>query len=198
MNTKKFWTSKNIAKMAILSAIACILMYIEFPLPIAPSFYKIDFSEVAALMGGFAMGPLAGVLIEAFKLILKIALKGSETAFVGEFANFIVGCGLIIPATIIYQRNKNKKSAIVGCLLGTVMMALIGVFANIYILLPFYEMVGFPISQVVALGAKITPLIHDLFSFVILCVLPFNLVKGILVSLVTFLLYKHVSPILHR
>ena len=198
MNHNKI-TTKEIAKIAILGALAFVLMLIEFPLPFAPAFYKLDFSETAVLMGGFALGPLAAVVIEALKIVLKLLFKGTSTVFVGEFANFAVGCALTVPAAILYKKHKTKRGALMGMVLGTLCMTIAGGLVNYFVMLPMYSsLYNMPMDVIIGMGTAIIPAVKDMFTFVLLCTVPFNLVKGVLVSLVTFLLYKHVSPILHK
>lgn len=198
-STKKLLTTRNIAKIAILSAIAFVLMLIEFPLPFAPSFYKLDFSEVAVLMGGFAMGPWAAVVIEGLKVILNLLFNGTITMGVGEAANFLIGCALCVPASWMYVRNKNRKTAMKGMLIGTLCMTIVGVLLNIYLLIPAYVAIaGISLDTIIGMGTQIFPAIHDVVTLALICVVPFNLLKGGLVSLFTALLYKHVSPLLHR
>lgn len=195
----KYFVVQRIAKIAILSAIAFLLMFIEFPLPFAPSFYKIDFSETAVLIGGFALGPAAAVIIEAMKIVLNLLFQGTTTAFVGEFANFIIGCALAVPASLIYQHHKTRKTAFIGMLVGTLCMTIAGSILNAVLLLPMYsKLYGMPMSALIAMGTAIIPAIKDVWTFVLFCVAPFNLVKGVVVSVITAILYKHISPILHR
>lgn len=197
--TKKVLSTKNIAKIAILGAISFVLMMFDFPLPVAPSFYKLDFSEVPILIGGFAMGPVAGIIIEALKVILSILFTGSSTMYVGEFANFLIGCAFVVPASLIYKKNKTKKSAIISLIVGTIVMTIVGVFANLFILIPAYSYFYIlPVETIISMGAAIFPIINSTFTFVITCVSLFNIIKGIIVSALTVLLYKHISPILHR
>ena len=189
---------QGIARIGILSAVAFVLMMFEVPLPIAPSFYKLDFSEVAVLMGGFAMGPAAAAAIEGIKIVLNLIFTGSITMGVGELANFLIGCALSVPAALIYQKNKSKKTAIKGMVIGTLCMTLAGVVLNYLVLLPAYvALAHFPMEAILAAGQEIFPFITNKFMFVLACVTPFNLIKGILVSLITLLLYKHISPLLH-
>ena len=139
MTKKKLFTTKNLAKIAILSAIATVLMYFDFPLPfIAPPFYKIDFSEVAVLIGGFALGPMSAAVIEFMKILLNLLFTSTQTAFVGEISNFIVGCAFVVPAAIIYQRNKTKKGAITGLVVGALTMTVLGFFSNLFVVIPAY------------------------------------------------------------
>lgn len=198
-SSKKLLTTRNIAKIAILAAIAFVLMLLEFPLPFAPSFYKLDFSEVAVLMGGFAMGPWAAVVIEAVKVLLNLLFNGTITMGVGELANFLIGCALVVPASWMYAHNKTRANAIKGMVAGTLCMTLAGVLLNIFVLIPAYvAFAGLSLDVIVGMGTMIFPVIHDVVSLALICVIPFNLVKGILVSVITALLYKHVSPLLHR
>lgn len=193
----KVLSARGITVIALLSALATVLMFIEIPLPFAPSFYKIDFSEVPVLIGTFALGPMAGVLIELIKNLLHIVVKGSDSAFVGELANFILGCSLVIPASLIYLRTKTKKSAIAGLVVGTICFVIAGCLLNAYLLLPVYAtMYHMPIDALVAMGTAVNPNITSLTGFVFMAVAPFNLLKGVLVSVVTILLYKQVSPII--
>ena len=189
-----------ITKCAILGAVAVILMFVEFPLPfIAPPFYKMDFSEVAVLVGGFAMGPAAAAVIEAVKIVLNLIFTGTSTQFVGEIANYLIGISLCLPAAYIYKRNKTKKNAIMGLVAGTLIMSLAGVLLNYFVLIPAYSFFyHLPLETIIAMGAQIFPFVSSKFMFVLICVTPFNLIKGTLVSLVTALLYKRVSPLLHR
>ena len=141
MNTKTVFSPKGMAKIGILSGLAVVLMLFEFPLPIAPSFYKLDFSELAVLLGGFSMGPMAAVMIEALKNILNVIFTGSGTAYVGEFANFVMGCMFVLPASLIYKMKKSRKHAVIGLAAGTVTMSVAAVFINALVLLPDY--IGF-------------------------------------------------------
>lgn len=184
--------------MAMFSAVAVVLMYFEFPLTfIAPSFYEMDFSEVPVMMGSFMLGPCAGVIIEAVKIILKICIKGTTTAFVGDFANFILGCVFVIPASVIYHFHKTKKNAVLGLAAGSIMLIVSGTFFNAYYLLPKYsELYGMPIQAFIAAGQEINGSIHDVLTFAALAVAPFNLVKSAVVSVITMLLYKYLSRLL--
>ncbi len=197
MNTKRKMTTKMITQIGMLGAIAVVLMLFDIPLPFAPSFYKIDFSEVPILVGCFAMGPAAGALIELVKIVLNLVINGTDTAFVGEIANLIIGCALCVPAGIIYKRKKSKKGALIGMGVGILCMTVLGCFINAYILLPTYAAAfNMPIDSLVAMGTAVNSNIQSLFTFVIFAVAPFNLLKGALVSLVVLCIYKKISPIL--
>lgn len=196
-DTERVLATRKIAVIGVFSAISAVLMVLEFPVPFAPFFYGLDFSELPALIGAFAYGPVAGVMIEFCKIVIKIFMKPTSTAFVGELANFMISCMLVLPASIIYLQKKSKKSAIIGTVTGTLIMAAFGAgFNAVYLIPKFAQMYGMPLEAIVALGTAIHPSIHDVTGLVILCVAPLNLLKGTLVSLMTILIYKKISPIL--
>ncbi len=198
MKEKKIFTVKNIVLMGMFGALGAVLMLFEFPLPfIAPSFYGLDLSEIPVLVGTFAMGPLAGVVTEAVKILVKLVLKPTTTGFVGEFANFCIGCALILPAGWSYKHNRTKKGALIGMAIGSVSMAIAGAVLNALIMLPFYSNF-MPLESIIAAGAEINPAISNIWTFVFFAVAPFNLIKGTLVSLITTLVYKRISVILHN
>ena len=193
----KILTTRKVAMVGMFSAIAGILMILELPMPFAPSFYKIDASELPVLICGFAFGPVAGVLTEFVKIVIKLFLKPTSTAFVGELANFCVGCSMILPATIIYHARKKKTTAVIGCTVGTIVMTIFGTLFNAVYLLPtFAVMFGMPLDALIGMGTALNANVTDVFTFVAFCVAPLNLIKGAAVSVLTFVLYKPLSPIL--
>ena len=191
-------STRKMAMIGMFSAIAAILHIMDFALPfIAPPFYKLDFSELPALIGAYAFGPFAGVMIEFLKILLKLIFKGTSTAFVGDLANFAVGCSFILPASVIYDFNKKKKTAILSCVVGTIVLTVFGTMFNALYLIPaFSALYGLGIEEIIAMGTSINKGITDLTSFVIIAVAPLNLIKGSVVSLITLLVYKKISPIL--
>ncbi len=187
---------RTIAQVGMLAAIATVIMLFEIPLPFAPSFYELDLSEVPVLVGCFAMGPIAGAVIELVKIILNFVINGTITGGIGEFANLMIGCALCVPAGIIYRKNRTRKGAIIGLITGTVFMTVIGCLLNAYVLLPVYAKVfQMPLDALVEFGTKINPAITSLSTFVMFAVAPFNILKGIVVSAITILIYKKISPI---
>lgn len=191
--------TRKVAVIGMFSAISAVLMLFEFPLPFAPSFYELDFSELPILIGAFAYGPAAGVMMEFIKILLKLFIKGTSTAFVGDLANFVVGCSLVLPASVIYAFRKNKKSAIIACIVGTLTITVFGTAFNaIYLLPAFAKMYHMPMDTLLAMGSEVNPLMTEgsIVSFVIVCVAPMNLIKGLSDSIVTLLIYKPLSPIL--
>lgn len=196
-DTQKILTTRKIAMIGMFSALAGVLMLFELPLPFAPSFYKLDFSELPVLICGFAFGPVAGVLTEFVKIIVKLLFKPTSTAFVGELANFCVGCSMILPATLIYHIKKKKVTAIVGCVTGTVVMTIFGTLFNAVYLLPtFAQMYGMPMDALIGMGTALNANVTDVLTFVCFCVAPLNLIKGAVDAGITFALYKPLSPIL--
>ena len=199
MKQTKLLSVKNLVTIAVLSAVAAVLMYLEFPLWFAPPFYELDFSEIPMLFCSFYLGPVAGVLAELLKNLIKLLLKGTSTAFVGEFANFAVSCALVLPASILYHIRKTKKSALVGLATGTVMMTVFGsAFNAIYLLPKFAALYGMPLDAIVAMGSEINGAIHSVSTLVLYAVAPLNLLKGAVVSAMTFLLYKRIERVLFR
>lgn len=196
---KKRFSTRNIAIIGMFSAIAFILMLFEIPLGFAPTFYKIDFSEVPVLIGSFALGPVAGVVIELCKILLYLFIKGTTTAFVGDFSNFVIGCSFVLPASIIYHVKKSRKTAIIGLVTGGVVMTVFGsAFNAIYLLPKFAELYGMPLDTIIAMGTAVNSHINSVTTMVLFAVVPFNLLKSILVSIITLILYKRISPLLKR
>ena len=192
--------ARRVSIIGMCTAIAIVLYTLDFPVPfLAPPFYKMDFSEIPVLLCGFFLGPSAGVICLALKVLIKLLLTGTTTAFVGDFANFIVGCTLILPAVIIYHVQKSKRSAMIGLIVGTVSMAVFGsAFNAIYLIPEFSRLFGLSLESIIAMGAAIHASIDSVNMLALLCVAPLNLVKGTAVSILTLLLYKHVARPLFR
>ena len=196
--TGRIFTTRKLAMIGMFSAIAMILHLFDFPLPFAPGFYKLDFSELPILVGAFAFGPAAGVMMEFIKILLKLFIKGTSTAFVGDLANFVIGCSFILPASAIYAFHKSKKTAIAACVIGTAILTLFGTAFNAVYLLPaFSKLYGMPLDSLLEMGSAVNPrAAGGIINFVAACVAPLNLIKGASVSLVTLLIYKPLSPII--
>lgn len=187
--------ARRVSIIGVCSAIATVLHMLDFPvLFLAPGFYKLDFSELPVLLCGFYLGPSATVACEAVKILLKLLIKSTSTAFVGDLANFVVGCSFVLPATIWYHAHKSKHSAIIGLTLGTVILSVFGsAFNAVYLLPKFAELYGMPLDTIIAMGTEIWPWVRNVPTFVMLCVAPLNLMKGTMVSVLTMLLYKRVA-----
>ena len=198
-DTEKILSTRKVAVIGVMAAISGVLMCFEIPLWFAPPFYKLDFSELPVLICGFAFGPMAGVLAEAVKVLVKLLIKGTSTAFVGDIANFVVGCSFVLTATIIYHIKKSKKTAIIACIAGTLCMTVAGTAFNAVYLLPkFAEMYGMPMDAIIAMGTAVNKNVNNVTTFVILCVAPLNLLKCTAVSLITILIYHPLRPILKK
>lgn len=191
--------TKVIAKVGVLAAVATLLMLLDFPLWFAPSFYKLDFSEVPVLLGAFALGPAAGAMIELVKILLNFVLNGTDTGGIGEIGNLLIGLSFIVPAGYIYKKHKSFKSAILGMVVGTISLAVVGAFFNYFLLLPVYSKIyGAPIQAFIDMAKALNPAITDLKTFIMYAVVPFNIFKGIVTSAMVMLIYKRLSPILHK
>jgi len=192
--TRQLSKARKLCIVSICAAIAAVLHIFDFPLPfLAPGFYKLDFSELPVMLCGFYLGPASAVACEGLKIILKLLIKGTSTAFVGDFANFTVGCSLVLPAVILYHTKKTRTTAIWGLISGTLFLTIFGSAFNALYLLPTFAKMFMPMEAIIASGQAIFPAINSVWSFVLLCVAPLNLIKGTAVSLLTLLLYKRVA-----
>ena len=181
---------------AMLGAVAAVLMYLEFPIPIMPAFVKLDVSELPALIASFAYGPVSGVLVCLIKNLIK--LPSTSTAAVGELFNFVMGALFVGVAGIVYKRNKTRKVAIVGALLGALVMAVVSVPYNYFIVYPAYVvMYHLPLEAIIGMYQAINPSVDGLLTCLLVFNLPFTFVKGVLDAVLCFLIYKPLSPILH-
>ena len=189
--TKSRLSIATMTRIAILAAAASILFLIEIPIV---AFYKLDLSNIPVLLGAFSMGPMPGVIILALKS--AIGLLHSSSAGVGELADFVMGAALVIPASVIYHRNKNRKNAIIGMAIGTVCMVIVGVLMNKWGMLPFY-MGAFHMDMDGIIKAAGVAGVDSEWKLLLLVTGPFNLLKGVVLSIVTALIYKPLSPILH-
>lgn len=185
--------TRTIVSVAMLSAVAYLLAFIEIQLPLSPSFAKMDVSDLPALVAAFSFGPMSGLLVELVKNGLQ--LFTTNTMGVGELANFLTGSALVCSAGIIYQRNKTKKTALLGCVSGSIAMALAAGILNYFVLLPLYENF-MPLEQVIASFTAFIPFIQTKLDVVLWNAIPFNLLKGCMISAVTMLIYKPLTPIL--
>jgi len=196
---KAFSSAHYLSYTAVFACLAGVLMLLEIPLFFAPGFYKIDLSEIPVLICTFYLGPVAGVAAELVKIMVKLLLKGTSTAFVGDFANFAVGCSFVLPASIVYHARPGRRTALLGMAVGTAVMTVFGsAFNAVYLLPKFAVLFKMPIEVIVGMGTKINPSITSVSTLVLFAVVPFNLLKGLVDSALTFLLYKRISPILHR
>ena len=181
----------TMTRIAILAAAASILFLLEIPIV---AFYKLDLSNIPVMLGAFSMGTVPGLIILGLKSL--IGLLHSSSAGVGELADFIMGAALLIPASMIYHRNKTRKNALTGMIIGTVCTAVVGVLVNKFIMLPFYMGAFHMDMEAIVAFANVSGVDSE-WKLLLLITGPFNLLKGAVLSAVTFLIYKPLSPILH-
>lgn len=190
---KKIINVRYMTMTAMLSAVAFVLMFLEFNVPFMPSFIKMDLSELPALIGAFAMGPASGVIICLIKNLLHLLM--STTGGVGELSNFILGALFVIPAGLMYKKKKGRKSALIGSLIGAVVMAVVSVFSNYFIVYPVYT-AFMPMDTIISMYQAILPSADTLLKCLVIFNMPFTFVKGLINVIITFLIYKHISPII--
>ena len=187
-----------LVKVAMLGVLAYVVMFLEFALPFFPSFLKLDFSDLIPLIGALALGPAAGLLTELLKNLLHL-LTASHTGGIGELANFIVGSAFCMTAGWIYLKNKTKKGAIIALLCSMLVMIVAGAVVNYFITVPLYALVlGWSTEMIVGMSNAVIPAIHDKLTLILYAFCPFNLLKSVILTLITIPLYKKVSPLLHR
>jgi len=191
-------TAHFVAKAGILCAVAIVLMYLEFAVPLMPTFLKFDFSEIAVLLAAFTLGPLSAILIELVKNLVH--LPGTMSGGIGEIANFVIGSFFVGTAGLIYKYRKTKQGALLGMFVGTLIMTVAACLINYYIMLPIYiNVVGFPLPAIIgATNAVGNTLVTDMKTLILFVFVPFNLFKGFVISIIVTLIYKRVSPLLHR
>ena len=168
---KNISNTQRITLIGIFSALAAVLMYLEIPFFFAPpEAYKLDFSEVPVLISSFMLGPVEGIITECLKIVIKLIIKPTSTAFVGEFANLVVGITFVLPASIIYKKKKTRKGALIGMTAGTLTMTVVGCFVNAFILLPAFAYLfgNVPVSEIIKLGTAVNPAITNMFTFIVL------------------------------
>ena len=194
---KKNLSLKNISKIAILAGLGAFLMLFDFPIFVAPSFYKLDLSDLPCLIGAFSMGPIPALLIQIIKILIKLLLKPTSTAFVGEMASLIMSSSYCVVASMIYTNKRTKNGAITAIFISSIVLVIVSCLVNYFIIIPAYvKLFGMPLETIIDLGKAIFPIIKDKLSFVICCVAPFNIIKVVIVDILTMILYKHISPLL--
>lgn len=196
IKSSRMFTTSTLVKVGILSAIGYILMFISVPIPtLFPEFLKIDVSDVTALLGGIALGPAAGVMVEFLKNLLQFITGMSTTGGIGELANFIIGGAFVFTVSFLYRENKNLRNLILGLVMGILVMTIVGCLSNYFIMLPFYSSI-MPIESVIEMGSAINPIIVDKLSLVIWLIAPFNILKASIISLITVIMYKRTEKVL--
>ena len=184
---------RTISMTAMLSAVAYLLAFVEFPVPLSPSFARMDLSDLPALIGAFAFGPISGLLIELVKNALQ--LLTTSTGGIGEIANFLMGASYVVAAGVLYKHRKTKKTALLACIAASLAMGFAAALANYFILLPLFE-TFMPLDQLIASFGAFLPFIHTKLDIVLFNALPFNILKGLVIGGFTMLTYKRLTPIL--
>ena len=190
---KKTLSVQYLTRIAVLTALSSILYMISIPIV---AFYSLDLSNLPVLLGAFSMGPVAGLIILGLKSL--IGCLTSSTMYVGELADFIMGAAVVLPAALIYQRNKSRKGALIGMITGTVALILAGCLTNAYLLIPFYmKAFGMPMEAIIGMCAQALPFVDTELKVILFVTAPFNLLKGVVLCILTYMIYKPLSPLLH-
>lgn len=190
---EKVVSTRTITMTALLAAIAYILAFLEFPVPLSPSFARMDLSDLPALIGAFAFGPVTGVMIELIKNALQ--LLSTSTGGIGELANFLIGASYVLTAGFIYKNRKTKKMAIGACVISSLIMGIAAAIVNYFILLPLFE-TFMPLAQLIASFGEFLPFIQTKLDVVLYNALPFNMMKGLIIGAITMVIYKKLTPVL--
>lgn len=192
--TKKVLTTKNLTMIAMFSAISAVLMVFEIQLPFSPSFVKFDFSDLPVMLGGFLIGPFAGGIIVFMKILLHFLLNGTTSFFVGDLSNLLLPLSFVLPASFIYQQKKTKKTTIQGLLVSIICTSLLAIIFNLFLIFPLYlKVLNLKMVDLINMIHVVNPLVKDVFTMIVFSLLPFNLFKYSIVSMITMLSYKKLS-----
>lgn len=190
---------RQFSLIAMLGAIGAILMVIRFPLPFLPPFLSFDLSAIPELIGGFALGPVAAVLVVIMKITIQLVISGTNSMFTGELQGFLLSCAFVVPASYLYQRNKTRNEALIGMGIGVLICTVVAIFTNLYLIIPFYiQLYGMRMDQIIQMCQTVNPAVDSVLKLVLIGIVPFNLIKCIVNCLVTFAVYKKISPLIHR
>lgn len=193
--TRRRSNTQTMVKISVLGAISALLMIFKFPLPFAPPFMTVDIGDLGVLVAGFALGSVAGILTSAIKILLNLIINGTSTGGVGELSNFIISSIFVVVACGIYRKNKTKKSALLGLIVGILAYTIVACISNYFVIFPLY---GINLAEFTKEFAKINPMASSPMMFVLFSIVPFNLVKGAIVAVVTMALYKPLSRFLKK
>ena len=188
---------KKIAFIGLMGAVSAVLMLFRFPLPFMPPFLSFDFSGLMEMLGGFMFGPMATVCIIIVKIMLQLVMQGSFSLGTGELQNLILSCAYVLPALIIYHRSKSKKMAVAGMAVSSVFVAVVAVFTNLYLIIPFYvKLFGMSMDDIITMCSTVNPAMKNAVTMALFGILPFNLIKYGVTSLITFIIYKRLSKVI--
>ena len=188
---------KKIAFIGLMGAVSAVLMLFRFPIPFMPPFLSFDLSGLMEMLGGFMFGPMAAACIIVVKILLQLVMQGSFSLGTGELQNLILSCSYVLPALIIYHRNKTKKMAITGMAVSTIFVSVMAVFTNLYLIIPFYvKLFGMSMDDIITMCRTVNPAMKNVTSMAVFGLLPFKLIKYGVTSLVTFIVYKRLSRVI--
>ncbi len=188
---------RTIAFVGLMGAVSAVLMLFRFPLPFMPPFMSFDLSGIMEMLGGFMFGPFAAVCIIIVKILLQVVIQGSFSLGTGELQNFILSSCYVLPALFIYHRNKTKKTAAAGMALSTVFVAIVAILTNLYLIIPFYvKLFGMTMEEIIGMCTAVNPAMKDAMTMAAFGILPFNLIKYGVTSIVTFIVYKRLSKLI--
>ena len=188
---------KKIAFIGLMGAVSAVLMLFRFPIPFMPPFLSFDLSGLMEMLGGFMFGPMAAACIIVVKILLQLVMQGSFSLGTGELQNLILSCSYVLPALIIYHRNKTKKKAITGMAVSTIFVSVMAVFTNLYLIIPFYvKLFGMSMDDIITMCRTVNPAMKNVTTMAVFGLLPFNLIKYGVTSLVTFIVYKRLSRVI--
>ncbi len=194
---KKLFTTRNMAVIAVMSALATVIYYLDFPVPLMPSFIKLDLSNVISLLTGFSLGPAAGATVCLIKNVIHLVIKGMGTTMgIGDIFDFVTSVAFVLTAAIIYKRNRTKKGAMIACIVGTLVFTLISLPLNYFIVYPIYFKAFGGEAAILGMYQELMPSVDSIFAALCIFNLPFTFIKGVLCALVTVLLYKPLSPVI--
>lgn len=180
--------------ISLMGALSAVLMLFRFPLPFLPPFMSFDFTAIVEIIGGFMFGPVAAFFIILLKILLQLVMQGTGSFGTGELQNLILSCSYVMPALLIYNSKKTKKRAVIGMAVGTVTVSVAAIFSNLYLIIPFYaKLFGMTLEDIVAMCTAVNPAVTDAFSMALLGIVPFNIIKYGVSSVLTFFVYKHLS-----
>ena len=185
---------RAIAVIGIMSAVAAVLQFLEFPIPLMPAFIKFDFSDLPGLVTAFAFGPIAGILVSLLKNVIHLLV--TQSGGVGELANFIIAAFFTGTAGLVYKLGKSRKGALLASLAGSFTSAVAGIAANYFIIYPIYYKIAMPEEAILGMYQSILPSVDSIIKSLLIFNLPFTFIKGLIISCICFLIYKKISPIL--
>ena len=197
--TKVKLTTQTLCFIGMFGALSTVLMLFKLPLPCAPAFMKLDVAELPAILGSFMFGPVAGEFIVIIKLALNLLINGTDSMYVGELSNLLLSSAYVLSASLFYQRRKTRKNAAIALVTGVLATSILALISNTFFIFPAYGVVyGLSMDKIVAMASAVNPLVHNVFTMMLFSVLPFNLVKYSVVSVITFLVYKKLHLFIQR